>query len=93
DNPRHSDIFEDLNAKKQEDEARFESLLQALQDIFMCQDPDDILPTYKNDLDTFRQGLSPELILKVVKWFFIEQDIRYWNWSGRNMFMDGIRNI
>lgn len=24
-------------------------------------------------------------ILKAVKWLFIEQDIRYWNYSGKNM--------
>ena len=24
-------------------------------------------------------------ILKAIKWLFIEQDIRYWNYSGRNM--------
>ena len=27
-----------------------------------------------------------EIILLAVKWLFIEQDITYWNWSGRNMF-------
>ena len=25
------------------------------------------------------------VILLVIKWLFVEQDITYWNWSGRNM--------
>ncbi len=28
---------------------------------------------------------SVEHILKTIKWLFIEQDIRYWNYSGRQM--------
>lgn len=33
------------------------------------------------------QGKGEETIriLKAIKWLFIEQDIRYWNYSGRNM--------
>ena len=25
------------------------------------------------------------IVLLAIKWLFIEQDITYWNWSGRNM--------
>ena len=35
-------------------------------------------------------GRPVEMLLKVIKWFFIEQDIRYWNYSGRNMLKNGI---
>lgn len=27
------------------------------------------------------------IILLAIKWLFISEDIAYWNWSGRNMFM------
>ena len=30
-------------------------------------------------------GAAKLQVVKVVKWFFIEQDIRYWNHSGRDM--------
>ena len=33
----------------------------------------------------FNNGLPVDHILKAIKWLFIEQDIRYWNYSGRNM--------
>ena len=31
------------------------------------------------------RGFSLEVVLKVLKWLWIEQDIRYWNYSGRQM--------
>ena len=38
----------------------------------------------------FQNGLPTDLILKVLKWLFIEQDITYWNRSGRDMFYNSI---
>ena len=34
-----------------------------------------------------------DMICKCIKWLFIEQDITYWNWSGRNMLYNGIKNV
>ncbi|MDD2654382.1 MAG: DNA adenine methylase [Candidatus Omnitrophica bacterium] len=93
DNPKHDDIKQDLQNKKQLNAQAYNKLVEALEEVFYCNDPDDIYSRYIQHLVSLNQGLSNELILKIVKWFFIEQDIRYWNWSGRNMFMEGIRNI
>jgi len=93
DNPRHADIADDLKMKKQNNIGSYNGLIQALQDVFECEDPNDVYSKYQEKFTSLKQGLSPELILKVVKWFFIEQDIRYWNWSGRTMFMQGILSI
>jgi len=93
DNPKHEDIIKDLKQKKQSNPQAYAKLLNAIEDVFICKDPDEVYPDYENDLRVFEQGLLPEVILKVIKWLFIEQDIRFWNWSGRAMFMHGIRNI
>jgi hypothetical protein len=93
DNPRHDDIGDDLRLKKTKNPQAYKKLLLAMQEVFECRDPDDIYHKYQKELGVANWGLSSELILKVVKWFFIEQDIRYWNWSGRNMFMQGITDI
>ena len=93
DNPKHEDITKDLKQKKQSNRQTYKQLLNAIKDVFNCKDPDEVYPDYENDLRVFEQELPPETILKVVKWLFIEQDIRFWNWSGRAMFMHGIRNI
>jgi hypothetical protein len=93
DNPKHDDIFNDLREKKNSSPTAYAVLLNALTDVFNCKDPNGIYTNYLQELSSLSHGLHPELILKVVKWLFIEQDIRYWNWSGRHMFMGGIRAI
>jgi len=66
-------------------------LHQAIERVYNCEDPEDILPGC-TDI-TFNVGHPVDLTLKVIKWFLIEQDIRDWNYSGRQMFKDGIDGI
>ena len=50
----------------------------------------------RNDIDyslSFKSGYSTDLILKCLKWLFIEQDIRDWSYSGRVMLWEIIKNI
>jgi hypothetical protein len=41
----------------------------------------------------FKTGHSSELIFECVKWLFEEQDVTYWNYSGRTMFYNAIKGI
>ena len=91
DNPKHDDIFNDLRIKKRENEVAYRQLLLMIDSVCLCNDPDDIIINYTNIF--FNGGFSIDLILKIIKWLFIEQDVRYWNWSGRNMFMTRIKGI
>lgn len=93
DNPSHDDIAEDLKMKKQRSPNEYKKILEAIQEVFECKDPDDIYGNYQSQLEFVDCGLTSELILKVVKWFFIEQDVTFWNYSGRNMLMNGVKNI
>ena len=89
--PKHDDIFGDLMAKKRSDPAMCRRLHEAIERIYNCEDPEDLLPEY-GDVK-FEVGHPVDLILKVIKWFFIEQDIRDWNYSGRAMFKRGVDRI
>ena len=89
--PKHDDIFHDLRLKRAEDSAMFSRLHQAIERVHNCEDPEDVLPEY-TDIK-FDVGHPVDLILKVIKWFLIEQDIRDWNYSGRQMFKNGIDGI
>lgn len=89
--PKHDDIFDDLRLKKQENPAMCTRLPQALERVYYCEDPGDILPKCKDI--KFDLGHPVDLILKVIKWFLIEQYIRDWNYSGRQMFKNGIDEI
>jgi len=89
--PKHDDIFNDLYLKRKSSHEMARRLYEAIKQVYECKDPEDILPEY-SDI-TFDTGYSVEMILKLVKWLFIEQDIRDWNYSGRAMFMSGVETI
>lgn len=84
DYPRHDDIFNDLNKKKQENVTLYNRLHAGMCAVYNCVEPEEVLKGFTDV--TFQNGFSIDLILKVLKWFFIEQDIRDWNYSGRGMF-------
>jgi hypothetical protein len=85
-NPSHDDILNDLRLKKNENTILYKIFLSEIESIFEC--------TKEADTDlVFSSGISSNLLIKLIKWLFIEQDITYWTKSGRKMFMDAIRNI
>lgn len=59
----------------------YSRLYNLLRRVFECEDVFD----EEMEAICFNTGLPVEHILKVIKWLFIAQDIRYWNYSGRNM--------
>lgn len=79
--PRHDDISEDLKKKKKKDPDMYAKLYKLLRKVYKCKDVTD---EEMEDIQ-FSSGLPVDHILKVIKWMFIEQDIRYWNYSGRKM--------
>ena len=87
--PTHNDILNDLKEKYNEAPIKYDYLYTALYAIYSC--------SYIN-IETlysisFKSGFPCDLIIKTLKWLFIEQDIRYWNYSGRDMLWKEIYNI
>lgn len=87
--PTHADIINDLSNKYLENPTKYEILYSVLYAIYTCS---PISPFQINNYD-FVSGFPCDLIIKVLKWLFIEQDIRYWNYSGRGMLWNGINSI
>ena len=87
--PSHKDIMNDLRSKRERTPSSSRKLLTAIQQIYDLEEPDRVLKHIKMK---FGDGYPVDLILKVIKWFFIEQDVTYWNYSGRRMFMSGVEN-
>lgn len=79
--PTHNDLAIDLAAKKAENAQEYARLFILLKKVFECHDVTDQEMTGFH----FNTGLPVDHILKTIKWLFIEQDIRYWNYSGRYM--------
>lgn len=87
--PSHKDILTDLENKIKENPEEAQRLLEKIREIYDCKE----LTEEEYREEPFKNGLSCELILKVLKWLFIEQDIRYWLKTGREMLMESILNI
>lgn len=87
--PKHDDILNDLRKKKEENIEMYRKLLDLMNQVFTCH---EIAESQWKDIQ-FYSGLSAEHILKVLKWMFIEQDITYWNYSGRQKLWNYIQEI
>lgn len=81
--PSYQDIIQDLKYKELENQNDFNFLLNAINQIYICEDDDRILNWLKKKKIKFSVGENIDVLLKIIKWMFIEQDIRYWNFSGR----------
>lgn len=79
--PKHDDIYDDLESKKAEDPEKYKRFVALIRKVFECHDVTD----EEIHLFDFKSGLASDHVVKALKWLFIEQDIRYWNYSGRNM--------
>lgn len=79
--PKHDDFAIDLEAKKRENPQMYRRLYDLLVRVYECHDVSDA----EMDRIVFRTGFPVDHIIKAMKWLFIEQDIRYWNYSGREM--------
>lgn len=87
DRPKHSEIIDDLVAKKNIDSVSFIRISEILKQIYLCA---------HFDLEELREInieaglLTCEEVCLTIKWLFIEQDVTYWNWSGRAMFYNAL---
>ena len=91
----HKEIAADLRSKKQENEQEFGKLLQAITEVYDCSenDVDLILGSYPDLRTSFQTGAKVEVLLKVVKWMFIMEDIVYWNYQGRAMLYGALKEV
>ena len=83
--PSHAEIYSDLYWKREHDDSKsFKAICEAVLEIHKGASPSEVLDEYDRDF-AFSVGRTPEALLKPLPWLFIEQDIRYWNYTGRNM--------
>lgn len=86
DRPKHKEIHTLLESLHQTSEGK--EIKPYIEDVYYCRVPD-----YRKIAGISIDGYSAELLLKTIKWLFLEQDITYWNFSGRAMFYGGISSI
>ncbi|MDI6917518.1 MAG: hypothetical protein QMC80_06950 [Thermoplasmatales archaeon] len=91
----HDEIKLDFQNKKQENPQKFGVLLQALTAIYNCSenDVDQLLKNYPDLQISFQTGAKVDVLLKVIKWMFIMEDIVYWNYQGRAMLYTVLKDV
>lgn len=87
--PSHSEIWNDVHEKVVENPGDGQKLKELITDIYNCEEPNEALM----DSCHFTTGLPLDLLLYTIKWLFIEQDMTYWNQSGREMNYNGLMEI
>ena len=87
--PSHDEIWNDVKAKVDEIPNDSEKLKELITQVFNCEEPnEDMINSC-----SFTTGLPLDLLLYTIKWLFIEQDMTYWNQSGREMNYNGLMKI
>ena len=91
--PSHSDIVSALTYCRDAKPSLYAHVKTALSQIYNCRpyNKESIEEICFLDYESHEHPI--EIILLAIKWLFIEQDMTYWNWSGRNMLWNGIRDI
>jgi hypothetical protein len=84
--PSHQHILDDLISKRIDNLPLFKLFMQEIKQVYDCQIP-------QNTKFEFVSGYDSQIILECIKWLFIEQDVTYWNYSGRSMFFNRIISI
>ena len=88
DMPSHSNIIDDLKQKQLENFCEYEKVKKILNKLYNCEFVNE--EEYSNIY--FAIGIEIEGILKIVKWLFLEQDVTYWNYSGRGMLYQCLKD-
>ncbi|MDR2887349.1 MAG: hypothetical protein LBV26_05015 [Bacteroidales bacterium] len=90
--PSHNDIISLLKSAQRSVPQSYKRIKSIINDIYGCNFYDGTVSTGIQFTGYSMHQHPIEIILLAIKWLFIEQDITYWNWSGRNMFMNALRN-
>lgn len=86
--PAHYNVLMDLEKKKKTNPKEYENLKTQIDNVFNLKSYDDNIKFFSDE-----SSIPTYILLELIKWFFIEQDITYWNYSGRNMFKKEIDKI
>jgi hypothetical protein len=89
--PSHGDVEHDLMLKIKGFPELKQELFEAVCAIYECRQVEYALENWPH-LSKIDVGLPIDSILRIIKWLFIEQDLTYWGWRGRDKFMAAIEH-
>ncbi len=86
----HKNILNDLEEKVAANENEAIKIINALERVYNGEEPDDVL---KDSALNTPCGELPELLLKAYKWIWGQEDCNYPTGQGRDMSMNGIKEL
>lgn len=81
--PTFPELEADLALKKRNDPSLYDSLVFAAEEVQSGGDPDAAMHQYPELTHVRWVGIPVENLLKIMKWVFIDEDIKYWHQEGR----------
>jgi len=92
-NPSHDDVtFALQQIKESVDENEYNKIRIAIKNVYNLKEFDFAQVKNISFIDCLGQNRPVIILILAIKWLFIEQDITYWNWSGRAMLMEKLEN-
>lgn len=87
----HKQILNDLNLKSEESATNTLKLIDLLERTLNGEEPNDFI----NEISSlqFKNGESPETLIKVYKWIWGQEDVNYPNGVGRKMSWKAIEEL
>lgn len=79
---RHDQIALLLRKINKQDEEEFNKLWQMITNLYCCVNNDVDSMLIENPM-SYKGGPKTDILLKVIKWLFIMEDIIYWHYEGR----------
>ena len=90
--PTFADVINALKFAKTNYPDRYEYVKVEINNIFFV-DKYNLENVQGIMFSDYENNMHPiAIILLAIKWLFIAEDISYWNWSGRNKFMDCLKS-
>jgi hypothetical protein len=70
-------------------------LIEAIKEIYSGSenDVDQVLTKYPYLQASFQSGAQIDVLLKILKWMFIMEDIVYWNYDGRAKLYNFLKEV
>jgi hypothetical protein len=93
-NPSFKDVIALLHLFKKKYKDEYQILSQNISRIYECKDLIQIrkLEKMRINHEKANKSISARTLCLIIRWLFIEQDVTYWNFSGRGKFLAEMRD-
>ncbi|MDO5332293.1 MAG: DNA adenine methylase [Bacillota bacterium] len=89
--PSHNDIIAFATDCKNTNPSTYHHVAEAINQVYNCRNYNQNTLNNICFHDKNRCEHPVQILLLIIKWLFIEQDITYWNYSGRHMLLSALQ--